>query len=515
LGKPGDKYRQRLVDVLKKMREADPASAPFQTWLDELTEQLAKDFQRAETLSERIRQTSRGAMAGEAAERSVRQQIGKLLTRAPMPDVVEALLKDPLRHSMKMVYLSKGGSSDEWKHIIRVAEMLIDSMLGAVEGETDMQQLYQTIPKIIPLLAKQLISITDSAEMEMWITRIEALHMQILVGNKVDVRPAQPLEDAEPSDSVQADVSGALLEQVKQIPEGQWLIYQRDDGERLRCRLIMKAEDGAQLLFVNVLGAKCLEKNLEEFAYLLTARHIRLLDADNNFSQIFRDTVTHFLQLYQRQSLLQAELAERQRIEAERRRQAQEKAKREAERIAQERLEAQARAEEAARKQAEEQARLAEIAARKAAEEAQKKAEEAQRAAAEAERFMRAKAEQEAVANAERKRMEEEAERERQLLAEKQARIDEWEMMQQSVRTLGIGAWVDIEINGERQRCKLAAVMNATDKLIFVGRDGKKLAEPRRDELIKMLLDNKARIVQQGDQFENSLAKVIQTLRKD
>ena len=38
---------------------------------------------------------------------------------------------------------------------------------------------------------------------------------------------------------------------------------------------------------------------------------------------------------------------------------------------------------------------------------------------------------------------------------------------------------------------------------------------PRRDELIKLLLDGKARIIQQGDQFENSLAKVIQTLRKD
>ncbi len=154
-------------------------------------------------------------------------------------------------------------------------------------------------------------------------------------------------------------------------------------------------------------------------------------------------------------------------------------------------------------------------AARQAAEEARKKAEEAERAAAEAAQHAKAVAEKEAIAAAERKRKEDEAERERQLQAEKQARIDEWETAQQAVRSLGIGAWVDIEINGERQRCKLAAVINASDKLIFVGRDGKKLAEPRRDELIKMLLDSKARVVQQGDQFENSLAKVIQTLRKD
>jgi hypothetical protein len=135
----------------------------------------------------------------------------------------------------------------------------------------------------------------------------------------------------------------------KLIPEGQWLIYQRDDGEKLRCRLVMKTEEASQLLFVNVLGAKCLEKSLEEFAYLLAARHVRLLDADNNFSQILRDTIASFLQLYQSQSLLMTEAAERQRIENERRRLAQQKAKREAERIAQERLEAQARADEQAR----------------------------------------------------------------------------------------------------------------------------------------------------------------------
>ena len=514
LGKPGEKYRQRLEEMLQRLRKADPATAPFQTWLDELIAQLGKDFQRAETLVERIRQTAQGALAGEAADRTVRQQINALLLRAPMPDAVEELLKGPLLHSMKVVYLSKGQASDEWKHIVRVGELLVDSMLGA-EDEAGMQQVYQTIPKVIPQLVKQLVSISDAAELETWVTRIEKLHMQILLGNKVELRAAQPLSDFGVDADVAASISSALLEQVKQIPEGQWLVYQREDGERLRCRLIMKAVDGGQLLFANVLGAKCMEKTLEEFAYLLTGRQIILLDADNNFSQVFRDTVALFLQLYQRQTLLQAELGERQRAELERRRLAKEKAQREAERIAQERLEAQARAEEAARKAAEEQAKIAEAAARQAAEEARKKAEEAERAAAEAAQHAKAVAEKEAIAAAERKRKEEEAERERQLQAEKQARIDEWETAQHAVRALGIGAWVDIEINGERQRCKLAAVINASDKLIFVGRDGKKLAEPRRDELIKMLLDHKARVVQQGDQFENSLAKVIQTLRKD
>ncbi|HSC75711.1 MAG TPA: DUF1631 family protein [Pseudomonadales bacterium] len=503
LGKPGDKYRARLDEMLLRIRKADPLAAPFQTWLEELSGQLAKDAQRAETLIDRIRQTARGTLAGEQAERFVRQEVSKLLERAPMPDVVEELLKGPLRHSMKVIYLSRGGESDEWKQISRAAQLLIDSM-QAIDAEADMQQVYQTIPKVLPLLSRQLVSISDAAEMESWLSRVEKLHMQILLGGKLELRPAQPLSVLNEEAGVNANISSSLLEQVKLIPEGQWLIYQRDDGEKLRCRLVLKTEEAGQLLFVNVLGAKSLEKTPEEFAYLLAARHVRLLDADNNFSQIMRDTVANFLQLYQRQALLLTEATERQRIENERRRLGQEKAKREAERIAQERLEAQARAEEEARQQLERHAKAEQEKARKAEEEAQRLAQEAQKAADQAKTHALAQAAQKAAAEAERA-----------LLAEKQARIDEWEVALQSTRTLGIGAWVDIEINGECQRCKLAAVINASDKLIFVGRDGKKLIEPKRDELIKLMIDGKASVIQQGDQFENSLAKVIQTLRKD
>lgn len=514
LGRPGEKYRARLDEMLARLRTADPATAPFADWAAELSAQLDKDFQRAATLTSRICQTERGALAGKQAEIFVRQTVAALLAKALMPEAVEELFKGPLRNSLQVVYLRDGVDSDAWRQLLRTADLLLSSM-QTVEAQEDKQQQYQVIGAMPGLLGKQLISITDPAEMEDWLARIEQLHMQILLGNTVELRPARPLSQLAADSGVQANVSAALLEQVARIPEGQWLVYRREGADNLRCRLALNLQETGQLIFVNVLGAKCLEKSLEDFAYLLAARHVMLLDADSNFSQILRDTVAHFLQLFQRQSMLRAEAAERQRQEQDRRRLAREKAQREAEKIAQERLLAQARAEEEARQQLEEQARRAEEKARKAAEEARMAAEEAQKAIEEAARFARAKAAQDAIVNAERQRELEAAEKERQLLAEKQARLQEWEAVQQGVRSLGVGAWVDIEINGERQRCKLAAVINSTDKLIFVGRDGRKLTEPRRDELIKLILDNKARIIEKGDQFESSLAKVIQTLRKD
>lgn len=514
LGRQGEKYLARLEEMLVRLRTADPASAPFGTWLDELASQLDKELQRADVLAKRICDAERSALAGQSAERVVRRQVDQLLARMPVAEPVERLLKGPFRHSLQMAYLSQGADSEAYLSLVQTAELLQDSMV-APDSEEARQRMYQLIPKLPGMLSRQLTSIGDPAELEEWLGEIEKLHMQMLLDSKVELRQAEPLSIVDEQGGVSTNVSAALLAQVASIQEGQWLVYRKDDGENVRCRLALKIGETGQLLFVNVLGAKILEKNLEEFAYLLAAGHVLLLSGASNFSQLVRDSEAHILQLFQRQSMLQAEAAERQRIEQERRRLAKEKAQREAEQIAHERLLAHARAEEEARRQLEEQARRAEEKARKAAEEARMAAEEAQRAAEEAAMYAKAQKEKDAVAEAERQRKAQEAERERHLLEEKQARINEWEEAAQSVRSLGVGAWMDIDIQGERQRCKLAAVINASDKLIFVGRDGRKLVEPKRDELIQWLLDNKATIVARGDQFENSLAKVIQTLRKD
>ncbi len=532
LGRQGEKYCARLSDMLASLRIADAVTTPFQAWLDDLSAQLHKDSQRADLLATRISQAERGTLAGQLAERFVRRHLNQLLLRSDMPEAVELLLKGPFRHSLQVIFLNYGADSDAWREAISTAEILQDSMRPP-SNEEEKQRVYQLIPKMPSLLSRQLISIGDQAELDEWLGQIEKLHMHMLLDGKIEVRPAEPLSMLGDVEGVSANISAALLSQVALIPEGQWLIYQKENGESMRCRLALKMEDAEQLLFVNILGAKCLEKSLEEFAYLLAARHLRLLNADNNFSQILRDTVGHFLQLNQKHSLLAADAAERQRLDDKRRQQAQAKARREAERLAQERLAAQLREEEHARLLAEQAAAHAAVEAQRSADEMARVAEEAARfnamaarlaerdaqqsAADEAQRAAEAAADeaQRVAAEAARQKAEAARERERELLEEKQSRINQWEEVLQTVRTLGVGAWVEIDIDGTRQKCKLAAVINASDKLIFVGRDGRKLAEPRRDELIKLILDGKAAIIERGDQFENSLAKVIQTLRQD
>lgn len=521
LGRLGEKYFKHLLELLQQLRTADPVATPFKSWLEALDAELKRDTQRADTLARRICESERGAQAGHHSERYVRQQLNQLLTRYAMPASMEELIKGPLRSSLHLIYLSQGQDSAAWKDAIATTEMVLQS-LQTPNNEEEKNQVYKLITQVRGLMGKHLISITDPAEQANWDRKIEALHMNLLLDNKVDAHPAEPLPMINEGTGVSANISAALLEQVARIPEGQWLIYRKDNGETVRCRLAMKLEDVGQMLFVNVLGAKCLDKSLEEFAFLLADRHIRLLNADSNFSQILRDTVTHFLQLRQRQAMLQADTSARQMAEENRRLQAQQKARMEAERIALEKLAAQARAEEQAKQMAEEAAararelvRQAEEKARLAAEEAARAAEEASRAAEEVARHVAAETAKQAREEEARQQAEAERMREHKALLEEQAQLKQLEITLQAVRTLGVGAWVEMKIGGQMQKCKLAAVINASDKLIFVGRDGRKLAEPRRDELISMIIAGSANIVQQGDQFENSLAKVIQTLRKD
>lgn len=485
LGRPGDRYRKQVEDMIIHLRQADPVNAPFDQWLANFSEQLDKDTQRAELLTARITEAALNAAATQLARRVVCAQVNQLLASQPMPDVVGQLLKGPWSHAMHLAFTRYGQNSEAWSDGIKTAELLLESLV-LPQSADDKQRVYQLVAKMPAILQHQLSGSCEPTELNEWIAQVEALHVQVLMGKEPECSPQEPMSLLDDEEGTQARVSASLVEEATRLDEGQWIIYHKDTGETSRCKLATKMEDSGQMLFVNVLGAKSMEKSFEEFAYLFTARHVRLLNASNSFAEMLTDTVQHFRQLFEKQAMLQAEAQERQRVEQERRRQAQEKARREAEKLAQERLAAQARARDEARKLAEEEARReAELTAQRAA----RKEQERQQAAEQA--------------------------RQQEQAAEQQARLAEWEAALQAVRTLGVGAWIEMEIAGSVQKCKLAAVINSTDKLILVARDGRKLAEPKREELARLLLGGKAAIIDRGDQFENSLAKVIQTLRKE
>lgn len=84
----------------------------------------------------------------------------------------------------------------------------------------------------------------------------------------------------------------------------------------------------------------------------------------------------------------------------------------------------------------------------------------------------------------------------------------------QRVDTLGVGCWMEFrEDDGKKFRAKLAAVITAVDKYVFVNRSGVKVAERTRLELASELHRGLATVLDDGLLFDRALAAVIGNLR--
>lgn len=463
LGKAGDRYYQRIASRITQLCETPVSSASYEEWRDSFRMEWQKELQRAELLTNRIVDTDSRAVIGKQTERTVVFQVNALLQRCEMPDVVEEMIKGPFRHTLQIILLSQGQKSEAWLAVINAMERLQDSM-KTLQDEAEKQRAYRFIPLLPDMLRHTLIGVGDPAVMDEWLERLEALHVFVLMGKPVPVQTATllPLEDR--ADGIRFEVSSALLEQVSQVQTGSWVVTIQEDGVQQRCRLALKLEEAGHLMFANVLGAKCLEITFDNFARLLMGRRVRLLDQTSHMSDILQETVTLMRSLDFKQKTLRADADERAAVEQQRKQEAEQKARREAEILDRQRREKEAQAAAVAAKEAEMVAK-----------------QELERQAAAA-----VVAKGEAAAQAE-----------------------------QDVKSLAVGAWIDVDVEGSRQKAKLAAIINSTNKLIFTDRAGKKLMECTRAELTLKILDQSAVIIESGKQFESSLQKVIQSLRTE
>jgi hypothetical protein len=78
---------------------------------------------------------------------------------------------------------------------------------------------------------------------------------------------------------------------------------------------------------------------------------------------------------------------------------------------------------------------------------------------------------------------------------------------------LRVGCWVEMARDNGRLRCKLAAIIRATGKYIFVNRNGAKVAEYLQGELALALSESKITMLDDGLIFDRALESIIDNLR--
>lgn len=82
------------------------------------------------------------------------------------------------------------------------------------------------------------------------------------------------------------------------------------------------------------------------------------------------------------------------------------------------------------------------------------------------------------------------------------------------VDNLTQGSWFEMApASGERYRCRLAAIIRATGKYIFVNRGGMKVAEESRESLALAIRNGRLRILDDGMLFDRALESVISSLK--
>jgi hypothetical protein len=371
-----------------------------------------------------------------------------------------------------------------WKSWNRLLPAL-GELFATVDAPVDDQFLYQQIPLVIVELERSCEHpVNNSQSYQQLAEHLHRFLMAAIQKQALENRLFPPLPYSAGQSGGNTRVPYSLLKQTDQVQVGDWFVFLGEHGA-LRGKLALKNPDLDQLLLVDHTGRKLMIKSHKDFALCLSTGIAKPLPAPH-LQQWIETSLATWIERANKsvraQLLLQKQKAE-QVVKAII---AQQQAAAEAA--------AQARAEAETRMQKQLEARRA--AARKAMAEARVLADEQRRREAEQ------------AAEAERLRVEQVAAEAAELVVRQQA-------AQQTISELQVGAWVEILTGQSKQRAKLSVIIGSTSKYIFADQVGRKVGEYQREQLQELIAHEQIKILRNGDNFEDQLAKVIRGLRRD
>jgi flagellar biosynthesis GTPase FlhF len=561
LGRAGEKILLELGSAAQ-LAASDgwaAATAALEGW-------WTQEQQRLGRLEQRLVDTERGQLRTRRAQQVAARLLNQNMAgRSFAREVVEYLQREWFQE-LQWALLQFGVDSEQWQRRAQLTERLVASLQPPGDDDEARQQLYALIPDVGAELAALLDERAhDRGILEQQLALIEAQHLLLLRGQEPPGADFQLIANNDPWLST-TTISASLLQRVTVLEPGSWFALRDGDGE-LRIKLALKLDDSTQLLFVNRLGVKALQKSFEEFAYLLSVGAAQQLPAPDCARAVLHDALAHIARSSIDDHQARAEARRLADIEARLRIEAKAKAMAEARALAavQAQAEAQARAdEEAARRAREEQDAEEERRQRELEQNAaellrqeQLRQERAQREMAQlqaqrelaqqqlaqqqlAEQQERERAQQEQAQREEAARLQREAEQENAqpeiaapagngvpvpdgaTLPEQPARTpspaDEQRLRaaRREAGLLPLGSWIELlDEAGNAQRLKVAVKLPSSGKLILVDRDGVRQAEFDRDTFASLLFEERARVLNQGPKFEDTLAKVVDSMRRD
>lgn len=485
--KSSQQFLDKLITLVNALSGGNPAQ--LLAVYDEVQQWLTAEDKRATMLESRLCETEINHFKTLTTESCVLDLINTALANKPVPRDLISGVASTLKSELLHAYFIAGNNSPFWKTWQRLLPTLggvFSTIASEARNEDDEQILYRTIPALLNELERSLSINTSNSELyRQWIDNLNEQLMLAIKKQKIDCELFSALNYPEGYNSRATRVTADLLQQTNSLVTGDWILFSGENGQTIRCKLALKNTDADQLLFVDNTGRKVMNKSMNDFAVCLSTGIAKKMQPIQTEEVIIK-MVQALIDLQQQKKIHAQAQTDANNAKALAAAEAEQKA-------------------DALRKQAheaEEKKRIVqELSVRRAA---------AQKALAEA----AAIAEQRAQHAAELKLAQE---RERMQLEAEQAAesLQRLQMANINISALNLGARVELFHNNQTVSCKLAVIIAATGKYIFVDNLGRKVAELQREQLVQALLDNQLTLLNKGNSFDDQLVKVIRGLRKD
>ncbi len=505
LGRGGDRLLADLTDFNTQI-----GSGGWQPSLDAMTSYWQREQDRFGKLEQRLEAAERGQWQARQAQQLAARQLNRCMGGRALPAAAVDFLQGEWFQELQWCLLSHGEQSDEWQRRANLTDALVAS-LQPPHDDSARQPLYALIAEVGPTL-RELLSqrAHDGAALDQQLSAIEQQHLRLLRGETPQTAPYRLIDNSEQWPEGAA-LSSDLLAPLQQLLPGAWLLDSAA-GDR-RIKLARRLEPWQQLLFVNRLGARVELLGAEALAFRLAVGDMRPLAGDSCIETITLELLQQLIDNYR---LQQKRRAEAQRL-AEAREHAEQQAREAAEETAREqaRQKALAEAAAAATRQAEAEAQRA-AAERQRLEEEQLRQEQ-QRLQIEEEKQRLEQARQQAAQEQQRQQQAREQEQARRLLVAAGGGDDQRRReARRALSLLAVGDWLELrdELGGS-QRLKLAVKLPSSGRLLLVDREGIKRADLTGDELTEQLATGAATILASAPRFEDTLARVVDGLRRD
>lgn len=422
-----------------------------QTSLVTLQSFFDQEKNKRERLQKRICESELATIKARHAQQLATKTLNRKMAGKKLPQPVVNFLQQHWLETLRLQLLKVGETSNQWEELLEITELVINSFQPGAEYDQVRYEAIETLPK---RLQKTAVSINQQPVLlQDQLTKIEAEYLLFLKGQTPSYCEFDLIENTHPLHSNQIHTSKGLLKQIHNLQVGQWFIDFNDEEQTQRVQLIQKLESEQQLLFGFFAGAKTLHYSYEEFAYRLTSQHTFALHNNQGIGNTAEKLLESLLKLHNQQQEKQA-------------------------------------------KEAEEQAQQRELAQEKARAEAKALAEQEQ---------LRLEQEQRAAEEAARQQL-----KEQQLRDAEKARLGT-----EQFKRINVGALIEFSHNSDHQTLKLAVKLKSTGRHIFTDKAGIKKLDLSQDELLAMFIQQQARIVRLGEEFENSLSKIVDGIRNN